>query len=195
MTQFTAWDFKAGFYHRVRNIFPFRYILAKENENIRALLNGVKFKGKKVIDIGTGTGNALGLVPEEAKVFGLDRSLKMLRWARRDDRRRFIVGDALALPFKAGSFDLALAIGIFEYQKDGEGFLRELYRIINDQGLVIVTSSPHGILTTFRNLLGNRVYPVYISKFQNLTQESTMVIKGWKKSLLQHQWLLRKEIT
>jgi demethylmenaquinone methyltransferase / 2-methoxy-6-polyprenyl-1,4-benzoquinol methylase len=79
--------------------------------------------GVRVLDLATGTGDlAFAAAARGARVVGLDITQRMIELARRksqpaspelagvdDERRRalhFLVGDMLALPFPAGSFDI-----------------------------------------------------------------------------------------
>lgn len=78
---------------------------------------GVRFKGRTVLDIGCGTGAyALNLAGSAARTFGVDSSAAMLRIFRRERRLRGIdnsscaLADWSALPkSKTGRFDIALA--------------------------------------------------------------------------------------
>lgn len=75
-------------------------------------------EGETVLEIGPGTGHALVALAKAAgrsgEVWGLDLSAGMLRiaWSRvskagMSERVRLVCGDALTLPFPAGSFDAA----------------------------------------------------------------------------------------
>jgi len=64
--------------------------------------------GSRVLDLATGTGDiAFAAAREGARVVGLDITYRMIELARAKDRRaQFLVGDMLALPFPATSFDI-----------------------------------------------------------------------------------------
>jgi demethylmenaquinone methyltransferase / 2-methoxy-6-polyprenyl-1,4-benzoquinol methylase len=69
--------------------------------------------GARALDLATGTGDiAYALAANGARVVGLDITLRMIELAKdkadaaRHERARFLVGDMLALPFPAGSFDI-----------------------------------------------------------------------------------------
>ena len=73
------------------------------------------FRGKRVLDIGTGDGRlALGAAPWARLVVGLDPDPTAIRGARANARRmgasnaRFRVAAAQRLPFPDGSFDVVL---------------------------------------------------------------------------------------
>jgi SAM-dependent methyltransferase len=50
-----------------------------------------------------------------------------------------VVGDALALPFEAARFDCVLASEVMEHLSDPFLFAREVYRVLNPGGTVILT--------------------------------------------------------
>ncbi len=70
--------------------------------------------GARALDLATGTGDiAFALAAKGARVVGLDITLRMIELARekstngaRGEEARFLVGDMLALPFAARSFDI-----------------------------------------------------------------------------------------
>jgi demethylmenaquinone methyltransferase/2-methoxy-6-polyprenyl-1,4-benzoquinol methylase len=65
----------------------------------------------RALDLATGTGDiAFSLAPRVRTVIGLDLTPRMIELALRKSRARpqprFLVGDMMTLPFRAGSFDL-----------------------------------------------------------------------------------------
>jgi SAM-dependent methyltransferase len=75
-----------------------------------AALDALPRPPSAALDVGTGTGAVARLVAErwpEASVTGVDASVGMIGEARRlGGRERYDVGDAAALPYPDGSFDL-----------------------------------------------------------------------------------------
>jgi ubiquinone/menaquinone biosynthesis C-methylase UbiE len=84
----------------------------------------------EVLEVGCGTGHftrwmtSLGL-----RVVGLDVSPAMLAEARRLKTGICIEGDALNLPFDAGSFGLVVMITTLEFTSDPTGALSEAFRV------------------------------------------------------------------
>lgn len=65
-------------------------------------------RGSRVLDLATGTGDiAFAAAARGARVVGLDVTLRMIQLARaKGTAPQFLVGDMLALPFPAASFDI-----------------------------------------------------------------------------------------
>jgi ubiquinone/menaquinone biosynthesis C-methylase UbiE len=96
---------------------------------------------RRLIDVGAGVGalwSDLRKAFSDARLFGVDRSLGMLKLAAPASAR--IVADARALPVASASMDLALMIFmLFHLDDPGEG-IREARRIVRPGGgLGIVT--------------------------------------------------------
>lgn len=120
-------------------------------------------EGGLFLDLATGTGDvALSLArrqPLSARVLGVDFSGEMLALARRKVARRGMEGrirlqlaNALALPFRDGSFDaVSIAFGLRNLS-DLSGGLREMRRVLGQDGRVVILefcNPPHRL---FRRL-------------------------------------------
>jgi SAM-dependent methyltransferase len=93
---------------------------------------------RKVLDLGTGTGIAVRTIAArfpEAEIVGIDLSRAMIEEARRllpaelRPRVRFDVGDASALPFGDGEFDLVVLLNMIP-------FFAELARVTTAGGAI-----------------------------------------------------------
>jgi ubiquinone/menaquinone biosynthesis C-methylase UbiE len=96
-------------------------------------------QGRRVLEVGVGTGRNLDHYPAEPRVVAVDLSPGMLRRAvRRADRlgRRvdFVLADAQRLPFRDGSFDAVAATCVFCSVPDPVQGLRELGRVCQTDG-------------------------------------------------------------
>ena len=92
---------------------------------------------QRVLDVGTGTGAVARLLAERwpgAEVTGIDVSPGMIEEARRLGSERYEVGDAAALPFESGLFDLVTLNNMIP-------FFAELARITAPGGHVAIAYS------------------------------------------------------
>ncbi len=104
-----------------------------------------------ILDIGCGPGNLSMEVAERlstGKLIGIDMSPNMINLARTLAEKRniknveFVEGDALALDFPEGSFNLVMSSLVFPWVKDQNRFLSEVHRVLKPEGrLVMITLS------------------------------------------------------
>ena len=90
---------------------------------------------ERALDLGTGTGRNLVLLADQGvrTRVGIDRSLAMLKRADPAGPRR-ICGDATALPFVEGAFDLVLASLMAGDVRDLDGLTGEASRVLRRGG-------------------------------------------------------------
>jgi ubiquinone/menaquinone biosynthesis C-methylase UbiE len=104
--------------------------------------------GESVLDVGCGTGVLLprlaDAVGPTGRVTGLDRSSGFLARAHRrlveagiEDRVTLVRGDALALPFPNGSFDVVHVERVLMHLDDPDAAIRELARVARPGGRVV----------------------------------------------------------
>lgn len=86
-----------------------------EGAELRALRQATRFEGARVLEIGSGAGRlSLRYAPDAGSVVGVDLAESLVEQANRRRpralRRRlhFQRADARALPFRGGTFDIAL---------------------------------------------------------------------------------------
>lgn len=89
----------------------------------------------RVLDLGTGTGRNLSLLPRGMTALGLDPSLDALRRAReRAPAVPLVAGRAEALPFRDGAFDTVLSGLVFCSVGDVRRGLDEVKRVLRPAG-------------------------------------------------------------
>jgi SAM-dependent methyltransferase len=109
--------------------------------------------GEAILDVGCGSGAITRWIAHktrsENQIFGVDLSRYLIReavqLARIDgvaDRIDFRVGDGLALPFDAGSFDVVITCTVME-EVDADRMLAELIRVARPGGRIgVVVRAP-----------------------------------------------------
>jgi methionine biosynthesis protein MetW len=101
-------------------------------------------QGKKVLDLGCGTGNIASQLQTaiKADVVGVDASFAMLKVAK-DKSLEVICADIdnQQLPFRDGSFDTIIVAYVIHQIKNLTFLLSECYRVLRDGVLVLLTSS------------------------------------------------------
>jgi SAM-dependent methyltransferase len=109
-------------------------------ERVRRLLG--PFTGSETaLDSGSGTGAlALALAPHVREVVGVDTDSDYLEAARAaaPENARFTEGDAMALPFGYGSFDLAACHRVLHHVRRPELAVSELARVTRLGGRVFI---------------------------------------------------------
>lgn len=100
--------------------------------------------GGRALDLGTGTGHtALAVAAHATEVVGVDLTPAMLEQARELAAERgaanvrFEVGDAAALPYADGSFDLVTCRVCAHHFVDARAALREVARVLRPGGAVL----------------------------------------------------------
>ena len=130
----------------------------------RVAAEAVVSPGDSVLDACCGTGDlALACARAGGRVTGLDFSERMLERARaKSSAIEWVQGDALALPFEDGSFDVAtVGFGVRNLE-DLAGGLAELRRVLRPGGRlgVLEITQPRGALAPFFRLWFERGVPL-----------------------------------
>ena len=101
-------------------------------------------QGKKVLDLGCGTGNIASQLRKaiKADVIGVDASFAMLKVAKGKSLEVICADiDNQQLPFRDGSFDTVMVAYVIHQIKNLTFLLSECYRVLRDGVLVLLTSS------------------------------------------------------
>ncbi len=117
-----------------------------------------KLKGKKVLDIGCGSGiYATKLKQKGARVCGVDISPRMISIAKQEvSGVDFKVGSVYKLPYLNKSFDIAVAPLVIDYVTDIDRALYEVNRVLRDNGSLIF-SLPNPVTQSTERLHKGRV--------------------------------------
>jgi SAM-dependent methyltransferase len=101
-----------------------------------------------ILDLGTGSGwTSEWLARLNLRVVSTDISLDMLKVGQARCTGRNVLhaaGDFEALPFRTGSFDRALCLNALHHAPKPDQALREIARVLNDRGLLVLIEPGHG---------------------------------------------------
>ena len=113
----------------------------------RAAVAAVEASGRRILEVGVGTGLSLGYYASGSEVHGVDLSEDMLRRAGTKVRRRGLrqvkslaVMDACRLGFPDGAFDGVTAQFLITLVPDPEGALSEMARVVRPGGEIVLVN-------------------------------------------------------
>ncbi len=108
--------------------------------------------GGRVLEIGAGSGRLLCRVGLERpfSLYALDYAAYAMRAVRENYRRagldgHALFGDAAALPFADGAFDVVMSGGLLEHFRDPAPIIREMGRILRPEGLFYADIVPRKV--------------------------------------------------
>ncbi|QGY39357.1 methyltransferase domain-containing protein [Pseudodesulfovibrio cashew] len=146
----------ARFHNRKANPF----IRVREQRLAQALLQSVG-QCERLVEIGCGEGSNLDYYREvfpPAFLAGVDFSAEKVAFAAANTEAEYFCGDALALPLRDGSFDVAVCRDLLHHVDHNRlGVVREALRVVRPGGKVVFLES-NG--RTPLNLLFQYAYPV-----------------------------------
>lgn len=101
-------------------------------------------KGKKVLDVASGTGYGSQLIAQYADVVdGLDYSEQAVKYAQEHFPAKnltYAQGDAQAMPYDDKSFDVVVSLETIEHLPQPEKFVSEVKRILKPDGVFVVST-------------------------------------------------------
>lgn len=101
-------------------------------------------KTDRLLDIGSGGGYFTEKLARRVKeVVSLDISKENIEKAKKLCKAKnisFVLGDATKMKFKDKTFEKILATEIIEHIKNDTGFLREMLRVLKDDGIIVITT-------------------------------------------------------
>lgn len=92
----------------------------------------------KILDIGCGTGKNMEDLQNLGSIYGLDSSPEALRFCKKRGLNNLILGSAEKTKLKNNFFDIITILDVLEHTDDKKT-LKEVHRILRDDGLIIIT--------------------------------------------------------
>ncbi len=133
-------------------------------DRLLAHVTCARISPKRILDIGCGTGYfTRHLVREypKAEVHALDISQMMVVASRKEQKRRmlwhgkrhYVAGDACALPFTGGRFDLVTSNLAMQWVPDPQAMMQEMRRVLAPGGLMVFSTFGRRTLSELRHSL------------------------------------------
>lgn len=138
-----------------------------------------KIRGKKILDIGCGTGIYARILKRRgAKMFGIDISPNMIEIARSHvPDVDFRVGSVSKLPYKNGYFDIVFSAYVLHHFEDLDVAFSEISRVLKGGG-VYIFSTTNPVAEVTRRIKGRD--PRY-RKFNSYFEEGRRANVWWHK--------------
>jgi len=162
-----TYDRIAGKYHEGRKV-GWKMVYNEFNELPATLSLLKKIKGKKVLDLGCGTGIYTKILKKKgARVWGIDISPRMIDIAKKEVKGvEFRIGSATKLPYKSATFDIVLASLVVHYFGNIDKAFREIRRVLKKDG-VFIFSSDNPVTAATHKMRGRpRKYRIFGNYFK-----------------------------
>jgi SAM-dependent methyltransferase len=131
---------------------------------------------RSIVEVGSGTGHFTRWFAARfaTRAVGLDRSLAMLCAARRAARVSYVQGDAAALPFADGAFDVAAFVTTLEFLDDPRRAVAEAFRVAR-RGVLVGALNRRSLLARRRRRRGGPIWesarPLTVGGLRRLVRE------------------------
>ncbi len=183
--------FKKGYEKTYTNVYTKKVVSGAELTNeMKEAIKEVRWKGKRVIDVGCGTGLfAYALAKKGAKVVGMDYIPDVIKEAARrysHSSLTYEIGNANSLK---GRFDVIVSLGTLEHMDNPLFVLKKFKKHLNPGGKIIITSpnwtNPRGYILQTLLLLFDAPITLadlhYLTplEFENFSKKLNMSLK-WR---------------
>jgi len=157
-------DYVLGFYSRVRSAYLARNALKNQRLLFNLKSSTGKPSGSIFLDLGCGVGAVSVLAAKEGlKVYALDPDIESLSYEQELKTGlgiNVILADGQSLPFCEESFDIIYCCHVLEHVDDDSSFLTEIFRILKEDGvLLLAVPNIHNLSTRFKRKMniGNQL--------------------------------------
>lgn len=134
-------------YGRWANLYDLVYGAALEQGRQAAIASLNGGAGRRVLEVGVGTGLSLPLYDRSARVSGVDLCAEMLKQARQRANRLHLpqvetlaVMDGERMAFAAGTFDVVVAMYVLSVTPDPQALMAEMQRVCRPGGEILVVN-------------------------------------------------------
>lgn len=94
----------------------------------------------RILDAGCGTGSFSSKLRDFGEIWAIDVNPVAINYARKNRGLRITLGSIQNLPFRTGFFDLIVCLDVLYHERvtDDRKALREFYRVLKPNGLIII---------------------------------------------------------
>jgi SAM-dependent methyltransferase len=141
--QNTSWPIAQHFSHLARSYGDGAYYTRRRIAGLAAIAPELE-AADRILDLGCGNGACLRDltgIGAAKRIVGADLTLAMLAEARRriGSRAHFVQADAVALPFRPGSWDLVFCSHLLQLVPDLDRCVSEIARSLKPNGVLVTT--------------------------------------------------------
>ncbi|MFH1453572.1 MAG: methyltransferase domain-containing protein [Armatimonadota bacterium] len=133
-------------------------------EDILKKMNPPEYKGKNILELGSGYSLFLKEFPEDNFIVASDINKELLKQNEREDVN-YMAMDAEKLPFKSGTFDLVYIIGVLHHLPNPEMSLEEVKRVVKDSGVIFINEPAKWSMNLIYYLIRRAMLLVFGEKF------------------------------
>jgi ubiquinone/menaquinone biosynthesis C-methylase UbiE len=108
---------------------------------LHAIIKNIdRFNPKKILDNGCGAAVISRVLAKKGyQVTGFDISASIIDKIPKEKNLELVIGDADMLPFSDKTFDCIVSSEVLEHIKENEPSIREMHRVLADDGVVVIT--------------------------------------------------------
>jgi len=133
-------------------------------------------RGKKILDIGCGTGIMAGYLEKYGRFYGMDYSRLAVNFCKQRGIKNLVVSSGENCCFKNETFDYITALGVIEHIENDKRLLEEIQRMLKPGGLAILSTSAFDFLWSEHDAANRHFRRYTISKLKNLAASSRLSI-------------------
>ena len=138
-------------------------------------------KGALVLDAGCGTGMNMQHLDGYAKTTGVDNSSTALSYCRLRGCNSLIQADIMNLPFKDGTFDAVVCLGVLYHRMitDDAKALSQMQRVLRKGGVAVITSPAFKFLSSRHDEVMHSIRRYTLEEFQQkISQAGFKILKA-----------------
>lgn len=132
---------------------------------------------KPILDLGCGTGRLLEDLQKRGPVYGVDYSIKALRFSRGRAHDHLVRADGTVLPLQAQSIRAITALDVLEHIENDLGVLQEIRRVLIPDGIAVMTVPAHPQLWSAHDLALHHYRRYTKVSFQEVIEKSGLEIR------------------